>query len=81
MVAVDLADPAGSRRLVAEVPAVDVLVNNAGFGDYGPFAEADPAKIAQMVQLNVATLTDLTRALLPAMVARPLMPTFMHPPA
>jgi uncharacterized protein len=49
---------------------IDVLVNNAGFGDFGEFHQADPAKISQMVALNVATLTDLTRALLPAMVAR-----------
>jgi short-subunit dehydrogenase len=49
---------------------IDILVNNAGVGDYGPFHESDPAKVSQMVQLNVAALTDLTRALLPAMVAR-----------
>jgi short-subunit dehydrogenase len=72
----DLAVPAAGAALAAELGerldgrTVDVLVNNAGFGDYGLFHESDPAKAAQMVQLNVSTLTDLTRALLPAMVAK-----------
>ena len=57
-----LADQLGDLR-------VDVLVNNAGVGSFGPFHETDPAKVSQMVLLNVATLTDLTRALLPPMVA------------
>jgi short-subunit dehydrogenase len=67
---IDLVAPGAVEAVVAQLQGrrVDVLVNNAGFGDYGPFAEADPAKIAQMVRLNVATLTGVTRALLPAMV-------------
>jgi uncharacterized protein len=71
VLAVDLAAPQAVASIVEQLAGrrIDVLVNNAGFGDFGPFTEADPAKISQMVQLNVATLTDLTRALLPAMVA------------
>ncbi|MBD0269261.1 MAG: SDR family oxidoreductase [Cyanobacteria bacterium Co-bin8] len=49
---------------------VDGLVNNAGFGDYGPFVETDWAKQEQMILLNVLALTHLTRLFLPAMVAR-----------
>lgn len=47
---------------------IDVLVNNAGFGDWGFFAESDLAKQRQMIQLNIAALTELTHLFLPAMV-------------
>jgi short-subunit dehydrogenase len=49
---------------------VDVLVNNAGFGLYGPFVESELPKQLEMVQLNVATLTHLTGLFLPPMVRR-----------
>lgn len=50
--------------------AVDVLVNNAGFGDYASFECAEPTKLSEMIQLNVLVLTLLTRLLLPSMIAR-----------
>ncbi|MEM7063742.1 MAG: SDR family oxidoreductase [Cyanobacteria bacterium P01_B01_bin.77] len=49
---------------------VGVLVNNAGFGDYGPFASADWAKQSALLQLNMVTLTQLTRLFLPLMLER-----------
>jgi len=49
---------------------VDVLVNNAGFADFGEFWQADWAKNAEMIDLNVKTLTHLTHLFLPGMVAR-----------
>jgi uncharacterized protein len=49
---------------------VDYLVNNAGFGDFGFFAESDWAKQEQMINLNITTLTYLTRLFLPGMVQR-----------
>ncbi len=49
---------------------VDVLVNNAGFGDYGPFEKTDLAKQLNMIDLNIRALTELTHALLPAMIER-----------
>jgi short-subunit dehydrogenase len=70
VIAVDLADHAGPTKLIAEVPRVDVLVNNAGFGDFGPFAEASETRIDDMVELNVGALTRLTRAYLPGMLER-----------
>jgi uncharacterized protein len=70
VVAVDLSDPDGPRKLTADVPNVDVLVNNAGFGDWGPFVDASPEKLDEMVELNVGALTRLTRAYLPGMVER-----------
>ena len=49
---------------------VDLLINNAGLGDSGPFAESDPDRDKEMTIVNVATLTLITRHLLPAMVAK-----------
>lgn len=49
---------------------VDYLINNAGVGGHGLFHEQDPARQEAMLQLNLMTLTRLTRLLLPAMVAR-----------
>jgi len=49
---------------------VDVLVNNAGFGARGPFADADPEQQTDMIRVNVTTLTRLTRLLLPGMLER-----------
>lgn len=70
VVTADLADPAGVAGVAAEVPAADVLVNNAGAGDFGPFAEADPDKTLRMIQLNVTSLTALARHYLPGMLER-----------
>ncbi len=71
----DLADPTGPARLVEDLHArgirVDVLVNNAGFGTYGPFEGEDPARIADEVQVNVAALTLLSRLLMPDLLAAP----------
>jgi short-subunit dehydrogenase len=52
------------------VPAVDLLVNNAGRGDGGPFAEQDPDGIDAMIDLNVRAVLHLTRAVLPVQIAR-----------
>ena len=72
--AVDLSEPRAGLALAARLGqhdlAIDVLVNNAGFGLFGPLHEADAERIAQAVQLNAAALTELTCALLPGMRAR-----------
>ncbi|MEO0759744.1 MAG: SDR family oxidoreductase [Cyanobacteria bacterium J06648_16] len=49
---------------------VDVLVNNAGFGDNGAFADSDWGKQNNMLQLNIVALTHLTRLFLPGMIER-----------
>src|SRR5260221_7577433 len=46
---------------------VDVLINNAGLGDYGRFADADWQRIRAMLQVNMVALTYLTYRILPAM--------------
>ena len=47
-----------------------MLVNNAGFGDFGEFADASPERLDQMIELNVGSLTRLSRTYLPAMLER-----------
>lgn len=49
---------------------IDVLVNNAGFGDYGMLHERDWPKIERMLELNVVSATFLLSRLVPRMVAR-----------
>lgn len=49
---------------------VDVLVNSAGFNIYGPFSETDGLAELQMLQVNIVALTELTKRLLPGMLAR-----------
>ena len=70
----DLAQPDAARRLHATLRdrnvAVDVLVNNAGFGALGRFVELDARRQIEMVRLNVEVLTELTRLFLPGMLAR-----------
>jgi short-subunit dehydrogenase len=46
---------------------VDLLINNAGLGDHGPFAESEWARVHSMLQVNVYALTYLTFRVLPAM--------------
>ena len=70
----DLTRPEDIERVYEETEgrgtAIDLLVNNAGFGDYGQFAESDRAKILSMVQLNVMALVDLTHRFLQPMRQR-----------
>jgi short-subunit dehydrogenase len=69
----DLADPADLRTVEArlrEDEALRLLVNNAGFGNYGPFVDADPDVAERQIDVHVTALVRLTRAALPGMVAR-----------
>jgi uncharacterized protein len=68
----DLSVPGAGFALAAALngASIDVLVNNAGFADFGEFWKADATKTMQMVSLNIGALTELTHALLPAMVVR-----------
>jgi short-subunit dehydrogenase len=73
-VAVDLSKSNAAAKLIADLDAngetIDLLVNNAGFGLIGRFAELDAKRQRQMIELNVGTLTDLCRAVAPGMIAR-----------
>ncbi|MGZ5553225.1 MAG: SDR family NAD(P)-dependent oxidoreductase [Chthoniobacterales bacterium] len=58
------------HELDAQKIAIDFLINNAGFGDYGQFAESDARAVREMLAVNIVALTTLTHQLLPAMIAR-----------
>jgi short-subunit dehydrogenase len=71
--ATDLTDPDQLSELetvIAEDAALELLVNNAGFGGYRPFVELDPDVAEALIRVHVLTLTRLTRAALPGMVEK-----------
>ena len=74
VIAADLARPSAATAVFAETQrlglAVDLLVNNAGFGKRGEFTELPFDQQADMVRLNVNTLMELSRLYLPAMRQR-----------
>jgi short-subunit dehydrogenase len=70
----DLAQPGAAARLSNDLArsglTIDVLVNNAGLGAAGRFDRIDPVRLGEIVQVNIVALTELTRLLLPGMIAR-----------
>ena len=74
VIAADLAAPDEVERVVREAQAlpteVEFLVNNAGLGNVGPFAESQLDRQLVMVDVNVRALVRLTHAFLPGMLAR-----------
>jgi short-subunit dehydrogenase len=70
----DLSNPRVPAELYADLTrdgiTVDVLVNNAGYGVYGKFIETDLGEELGMLQVNMVSLTHLTKLFLPEMVAR-----------
>jgi short-subunit dehydrogenase len=73
-IAADLGDQAGRDLLASRLDElgleVEILVNNAGFGDTGPVDEADREWLVAMVELNCAALLDLQARYTPGMVKR-----------
>jgi short-subunit dehydrogenase len=71
---VDLCDNSQIEELVRSLEQnkidIDFLVNNAGLGDYGSVATSDIERDNRIIQVNIAALTFLTRALLPRMIER-----------
>jgi short-subunit dehydrogenase len=70
----DLADAIAPREIAEGVAAaglhIDFLINNAGFGIHGAFAQADLGRSLALIDVNVKALVELTHRFLPAMVAR-----------
>ncbi len=56
------------RWLATNHPRIDLLINNAGVGDHGPFSDASWSRIEPMLAVNISALTRLTHALLPEMI-------------
>lgn len=73
-VSLDLSDPDGARKLHQKVLelgfTVEFLVNNAGVGTFGLFAETDLDRELRMMRLNMISLTALTKLFLPGMLKR-----------
>jgi short-subunit dehydrogenase len=74
VLAKDLSDPAAPEQIAETLQSqgvtIDVLVNNAGYGTHGEFVRSDPAEELRMIQVNLISLTHLTRLFLPGMVKR-----------
>ncbi len=67
----DLTEPQAAQKVYKQVQdkglTVNGLINNAGFGYYGPFAERELSKQLEMIQLNVTVLVELTHLFLSQM--------------
>ena len=70
----DLALPGACERIEHFIAyrglALTHLVNNAGLGSFGPFADSDPARERAIIDVNIAAMADLTRRFLPGMIRR-----------
>ncbi len=69
VLAIDLSMPDAPEEVHRQIPKVDVLVNNAGFGVFGKFANQSLAEELNMMQLNMTALVILTRLYLPEMIS------------
>ena len=73
-IAADLADVASPQQLFSATEesglAIDILINNAGFGYNGEYVKGDASWQRQMVDLNCAAVVHLTRLFLPKMIER-----------
>ena len=73
-VEMDLSEPGAAGRLMGDLAAhgetVELLVNNAGFGLAGRFADLDGKRQREMIDLNCGALAELAHAVLPGMIER-----------
>lgn len=69
----DLSDESQRNALVSWLAEqqieVNFLINNAGLGDHGPFAESNWDRVRSMLNTNITALTHLTHALVPRMLS------------
>jgi hypothetical protein len=74
VLAKDLSEPQAPEDIYGELQQdavqIDMLVNNAGFTVYGKFAETDLKAELEMLQVNIVSLTHLTKLFLPGMLER-----------
>jgi short-subunit dehydrogenase len=74
VVAADLGTPGGAAEAWAAATAagpIDILVNNAGFGYFRRFDEADLQRDAELLQLNIGSLVELSRRFVEARAGKP----------
>jgi short-subunit dehydrogenase len=71
VIVADLAEVGAADKLFKTLArkkiSVDVLVNNAGFGTFGEFEDADINKLSEQIQVNIAALVELSKLALPSM--------------
>lgn len=71
---IDLSQPNIATKLYSEINnrkiSVDILINNAGIGDYGKFVDAELSKTIKMINLNITTLTEVTLLFVKAMQSK-----------
>jgi short-subunit dehydrogenase len=74
ILAADLIQPDTPEKIYAFTRekgiSIDLLINNAGFGQYGELTKVDTQRLLEMVQVNCTAVVHLTRLFLPDMVAR-----------
>ena len=74
IIPVDLGDPAQPALLIEHIEkkgiTLELLVNNAGFGNVATIEETDVERILELIQVNISALTELTYRVLPGMLAR-----------
>ena len=75
VIAKDLSKPGSARELVREIKErhrlpIDFLVNNAGVGLRGKVWETDIERDIDMIQLNITSMVELTKLILPGMIER-----------
>jgi len=74
VIALDLAEPPAAKflfdQLQREGVAIDILINNAGFGAFGEFAQMRHQEILGQINLNITALTQITRLFLQPMLSR-----------
>ena len=76
VIAKDLSKPGSAAELfeaiesIADYHSVDILINNAGYGQWGAFGQSDFDSLTTMLQLNMNTLAELMRLFLPQMISR-----------
>ncbi len=74
VIGADLTQPSAPEKIVKSLSernlTIDVLANNAGFGERGAFAQIDLQRQLDMIQVNITAVAHLTRLLLPGMIQR-----------
>lgn len=61
VIVADLGTPGGASTVWSAAGAIDILINNAGFGYFRPFTGVDWARDAELLQLNITSLVELSR--------------------
>lgn len=69
-IALDVTDEASIKRAVGKIGRIDVLINNAGYGEYGAFEEVSLEEARQQLEVNVFGMARLTQLVIPGMRQR-----------